>query len=92
MKQKIWLTLLTGLAYCIDKELYRAIDYLREQVRVLVEHQEKENKRILLTNGQRMRVGYKKVYSIRSLSIKGYISFGPDLLLSNSRFGKLTRL
>jgi len=59
MKQKIWLTLLTGLAYCIDKELYRAIDYLREQVRVLVEHQEKENKRILLTNGQRMRVAAK---------------------------------
>ncbi len=36
--------------YCIDKELYKAIDYLREQVRVLVEQQEKQNKRILLTN------------------------------------------
>ena len=23
------------LAYCIDKELYKAIDYLREQVRVV---------------------------------------------------------
>jgi len=44
------------LAYCIDKELYKAIDYLREQVRVLVEHQEKQDKRILLTNSQRMRV------------------------------------
>ena len=57
MKQKLWLTLITYLAYCIDKEHYKAIDYLREQVRVLIEHQEKENKRILLTNSQRMRVG-----------------------------------
>ena len=56
MKEKLWLTLITCLAYCIDKELYKAIDYLREQVRVLVEHQERENKRILLTNSQRKRV------------------------------------
>jgi len=59
MKQKLWLTLITCLAYCIDKELYEVIDYLREQVRVLVEHQEKDNKRILLTNSQRMRVAAK---------------------------------
>ena len=59
MKQKLWLSLITCLAYCIDKELYKAIDYLREQVRVVVEHQEKENKRILLTNRQRMRVASK---------------------------------
>ena len=59
MKEKIWLTLITYLAYCIDNEHYRAIDYLREQVRVLIEHQEKENKRILLTNNQRMRVAAK---------------------------------
>jgi len=32
MKQKLWITLVTYLAYCIDKELYKAIDYLREQV------------------------------------------------------------
>jgi putative transposase len=59
MKQKIWIALATYLAYCIDKELYHAIDYLREQVRVLVEHQEKQDKRILLTNRQRMRVAAK---------------------------------
>lgn len=47
------------LAYCIKRELYKAIDYLREQVRVLVEHQEKQNKRIILTNRQRMRVAAK---------------------------------
>jgi hypothetical protein len=59
MKQKLWLTLITCLAYCIDKELYKAIDYLKEQVRVLIEQQEKQNKRILLTNSQRMRVAAK---------------------------------
>ncbi len=40
MKQKLLITLITCVAYCIDKELYKAIDYLREQVRVLVEQQE----------------------------------------------------
>jgi len=32
MKHKLWLTLITNLASCIDKELHKAIDYLREQV------------------------------------------------------------
>jgi len=59
MKQKLWLTLATCLAYCIDKELYKAVDYLRGQARVLLEHQEKENKRILLSNSQRTRVAAK---------------------------------
>ena len=59
MKQKLWLTLITYLAYCIDKELYKAIDYLREQVRVLVEQQEKQNKRSPLSNSQRMTVAAK---------------------------------
>ena len=59
MKQKLWIALVTYLAYCIDKELYKAIDYLKTQVEVLVEHQEKQNKRILLTNKQRMRVAAK---------------------------------
>ena len=49
MKQKLWLTMIACIAYCIDKELYKAIDYLREQVRVLLEHQEKQNKRKLPT-------------------------------------------
>jgi len=59
VKKRLWLSLITCLAYCIDKELYKAIDYLREQVRVLIEYQEKENRRILLTNRQRMRVAAK---------------------------------
>ena len=37
MKQKLWITLITYLAYCIDKELYKAIDYLKTQVEVLLE-------------------------------------------------------
>ena len=49
--------LATYLAYCIDKELYHAIDYLGEQARVLVEHQEKQDKRILLTNSQGQGMG-----------------------------------
>ena len=59
MKQKLWLTLLRYLSYCVDKELYKAIDYLKEQVRVLLEQQERQNKRILLSNSQRMRVAAK---------------------------------
>ena len=59
MKKKLWLTLVGCVAYCIDKELYKAIDYLREQVRVLVEHQAKQDKRIILTNRQRMRIAAK---------------------------------
>jgi hypothetical protein len=43
MKEKLWIILVACFAYWIDKELYKAIDYLREQVRVLVEQQEKQN-------------------------------------------------
>ena len=35
-KEKLWLPVTTCLAYRIDEELYKAIDYLREQARVLV--------------------------------------------------------
>ena len=34
MKHKLWIALVTYLAYCIDKELYKAIDYLKSQVGV----------------------------------------------------------
>ena len=58
MRQKFWITLVACLAYCIDRELYRAIDYLKEQVRVLLEQQQKDN-RILLNNTQRRRLAVK---------------------------------
>ncbi len=70
MKQQLWITLVTYLAYCIYKELYRAIDYLREQVRVLLEQQEKQKKRTLLTNSERMRVAAKASLQQISLSFR----------------------
>lgn len=59
LKQKIWLTLINYLSYCINKELYQAIEYLKTQDDVLLEQQEKQNKRILLTNNQRIRLAAK---------------------------------
>jgi len=53
MKRNLWLTLVTCLAYCVDKEPWKAIDYLKEQVRVLKEQQEKD-KRILLKRMSRL--------------------------------------
>jgi len=80
MKQRLWLSLITCLAYCIDKELYKAIDYLREQVRVLVEHQEKQHKRILLTNRQRMRVAAKAKRLSRKMLEQCTELFTPDTI------------
>jgi hypothetical protein len=37
MKRKLWITLITCLAYCPDRESWKAIEYLKEQVRVLKE-------------------------------------------------------
>ncbi|MHC5160303.1 MAG: hypothetical protein ACYSOC_01580, partial [Planctomycetota bacterium] len=59
MKHRLWITLATYIAYCIDKELYKAIEYLKIQVDVLIEQQEKQNKRILLSNHQRRKVAAK---------------------------------
>ena len=52
MKQNLWLTMVTCLAYCLDKELWRTIEYLKEQVRILKEQQEKD-KHLLRDNRQR---------------------------------------
>ena len=43
MKHKLCITVMAYLAYCIDKELYKAFDYLKTQVRVLLEQQAKVN-------------------------------------------------
>ncbi len=81
MKQKLWLTLITGLAYCIDKELYKAIDYLKEQVRVLIEQQETQNNRILLTDRQRRRVAAKARRLSRKMLEHCTVLFTPDTIL-----------
>ena len=81
MKQKVWLTLISCIAYCIDKELYKGIDYLKEQVRVLIEQQEKQNKRILLTNNQRMRVAAKAKRLSRNMLSKTTVLFTPDTIM-----------
>jgi ribonucleotide monophosphatase NagD (HAD superfamily) len=65
----------------IDKESYNAIDHLREQVRVLVEHQEKEHKRILLTNNQRMRVAAKAKRLSRKMLEQCTELFTPDTVM-----------
>jgi putative transposase len=81
MKQRLWLPLITCLPYCIDKELYKAIDYLREQVRVLIEHQEQENRRILLTNTQRRRVAAKAKRLSRRMLEQCTELFTPDTVM-----------
>ncbi len=63
------------------QELYQAIDYLQEQVRVLVEQQEKQNKRILLTNRQRMRVAAKAKRLSRKMLEQCMVLFTPDTVM-----------
>jgi putative transposase len=81
MKENRWLTLVTCLAYCLDKELWKAIDYLKEQVRVLKEQQEKD-KRILLDNRQRMRLATKAKRLTRGLLGQTTVLFTPDTILA----------
>ncbi|MBN1764222.1 MAG: hypothetical protein JW860_03110 [Sedimentisphaerales bacterium] len=59
MKHRLWIVIASYIAYCIDKKLYKAIEYLKAQVEVLIEQQEKQNKRILLTDQQRLRIAGK---------------------------------
>ena len=80
MKQKLWLTFITCLAYCIDKELYKVIDYLKEQVRILKELQKKD-KRILLNDNQRMRLARKARELTRKLLEETTLLFTPDTVL-----------
>ena len=81
MKENLWLTLVTYLAYCLDKELWKAIDYLKEQVRVLKEQQEKD-RRILLDNHQRMRLAAKAKQLTRDLLEQTTVLFTPETILS----------
>jgi hypothetical protein len=80
MRQKLWITLITCLAYCIDRELWKAIEYLKEQVRVLKEQQEKD-KPILLTDHQRIRIAAKAKELTRRLLEETSVLFTPDTIL-----------
>jgi hypothetical protein len=80
MKQKLWLSIITCLAYCIDKELYKAIEYLKEQIRVLKELQEKD-KRILLNDNQRIRLARKAKELTSKLLEETSLLFSPDTIL-----------
>jgi putative transposase len=81
MKRNLWLTMVTCLAYCLDQELWKAIDYLKEQVLVLKEQQEKD-KRILLSNHQRMRLAAKAKQLTRELLEQTTVLFTPESVLS----------
>lgn len=69
------------IAYCIDKELYKAIEYLKTQVEVLIEQQEKQNKRILLTNQKRIRVAAKAKRLSHKILEQCTILFTPDTVI-----------
>ena len=84
-KQKIWITLATYIAYCIDKELYKAIEYLKTQVEVLIEQQEKQNKRILLTNHQLRRIATKVKNLSRKMLEQCTVLFTPDYININKQ-------
>jgi hypothetical protein len=63
----------------MDRELCRAIESLKEQVRVLLEQQEKD-KRILLNNTQRMMLAAKARKLTRKL-LEETTLFTPDTAL-----------
>jgi hypothetical protein len=81
MRQNLWLAIVTCLAYCVDKEFWKAIEYLKEQVRVLKEQQEKD-KRILLNDQQRMRLATKAKHLTRRLLEETTVLFTPDTVLA----------
>jgi len=72
--------MITCLAYCLDQELWKAIEYLKEQVRVLKEQQEKD-KRTLLSNHQRTRLAAKAKQLTRELLEQTTVLFTPDTVL-----------
>jgi putative transposase len=81
MTGALLLTLITCFAYHIHKELYDVIDYLSEQVQVLLENQEKHGKRILLTDSQRIRIAAKAKKLSRENLISYTKMFTPDTVL-----------
>ncbi|MCP4456293.1 MAG: hypothetical protein GY809_32950 [Planctomycetes bacterium] len=61
-----------------------SIDQLREQVCVLIEQQENQNERILLTNSQRMRVAARAKRLSRQMLERCTELFTPDTVVSRT--------
>jgi len=72
---------MTLLAYYVNKELYKAISYLQTQVDVLIEHQSKTDKRIILINTQRIRLAAKAKKLSRKMLSETTTLFTPDTIL-----------
>jgi putative transposase len=81
MNKKLWITVAACIAYCINKELYRAIDYLKAQVEVLIEEQQKHNKRIMLNDRQRIKIAAKAKLLTRKMLDECTVLFTPDTVL-----------
>jgi hypothetical protein len=65
MKENLWLTVVTYLSYCVDKELWKAIDYLKGQVRILKEQQETDKCILLIRHQSRAPTEGERVESRR---------------------------
>jgi transposase InsO family protein len=81
MTSALWITFITCIAYHIHKELYDVIDYLNEQVQVLLEKQEKQGKRIILTDNQRIRIAAKARKLSRENLVHYTKMFTPDTII-----------
>ena len=64
------------LVYCVDKELYKAIDYLKEQIQVLLEQQAKD-KKLNLDDNQRRRLARKAKLLSREILNEMTLIFTP---------------
>jgi hypothetical protein len=80
MEQRLWTTPIICLGYCVDKEFWRAVDYLKEEARALHEQQERDQ-RILLSNHQRIRPAAKGKRLTRRLLEETTAPFTPDIIL-----------
>jgi hypothetical protein len=78
MKENLWLSVVTYLVYCIDDDLWKAIEYVQEQVWVLREQQEKD-RCIRLDDRQRTRPATKAKRLTERLLEVTMVLFAPSL-------------
>lgn len=72
---------MTILAFCVNKELYKAISYLQTQVDVMIENHTKTDNRLILTNSQRIRLAAKAKRLSRKMLNETTRLFTPDTIL-----------